>query len=148
LAYIPRHIYTIFFEAPFYTDEPPFYFRARSYGMSVITSTPALLWLAKTATEARRARHVGPLALAAALVFVPNLLFATTGFEQYGYRRMLDAQAFIIPLVAFGAGWTRAGWREHGSLLFRAAVVISVCITLYFLVELHLINYVTGNQVR
>ncbi len=145
--FIPRHIYAIFFEPPFFADEPPFYFRARSFGMGLLTSTPALLWLAKTVTEARHARHVGPLALSAILVFVPNLLFVTTGYEQYGYRRVLDAQAFLIPLLAYGAGWTRAGWKDAGSTLFRVAVVISVCVTLYFLVEIRLFDFVPGRQI-
>lgn len=148
VSYIPRHIYAIFFEPPFYVDEPPFYLRARSFGMGLLASTPAFLWLAKTVTEARYARPVAPLALAALLVFVPSLLFATTGFEQYGYRRVLDAQAFLIPLLAFGTGWTPAGWKEGGSTLFRVAVVLSVCITAYFLLEIQLYDYVPGLRIR
>lgn len=148
LSYIPRHVYAIFFEPPFYVDEPPFYLRARSFGMGLFTSTPALLWLAKTATAAHRARPVGPLALSAVLVFLPNVLFATTGFEQYGYRRVLDSQPFVIPLLAFGAGWTAAAWRASGSLLFRVAVVLSVCITLYFLVEIRVFGFIPGHQIR
>lgn len=148
ITYIPRHVYAIFFEPPFYVDEPPFYLRARSFGMGLFTSTPALLWLAKAATDARRARPVAPLALSAVLVFLPNLLFATTGFEQYGYRRVLDSQSFFIPLLAFGTGWTGASWRTSGSTLFRVAVVLSVCITLYFLVEIRIFNFIPGHQIR
>ena len=147
-TYIPRHIYAIFFEPPFFVDDHPLFLRARGWGMSLFATTPAFLWLARALVVGRSAPHAGPLALAAGLVLLPNLLFGTAGFEQYGYRRALDAQPFLIALVAIGAGWTGTVWLRSGTVLFRAAVVLGVAITLYFLVVIRLYGFLPTLQTR
>ena len=63
--------------------------------MSLVATTPALLWLARSASVFWSLPAARAVALAAALVFLPNLLFAPVGCEQYGYRRILDAQPFL-----------------------------------------------------
>jgi len=140
LDYLPRQLYAIFFAPPAFLDGQPFPLRARSIGMSLVATTPALLWLARSASVCWSVPAGRAVALAAALVFLPSLLFATVGYEQYGYRRILDAQPFLMYLLALGAGWSGAAW-IRAPRLFRLAVVLSVAITFYFLVEIRRFGY-------
>lgn len=140
LEYLPRHIYAILFAAPAFVDGQLFFLRAPSVGMSLLATTPALLWLARSAHAAWSLPAGRAVALAAGMVFLPNLLFATVGYEQYGYRRILDAQPFLMYLLALGAGWSGTAWLP-APRLFRFAVVLSVAITLYFIVAIRMYGY-------
>lgn len=141
LSYIPRKLYAIFFEAPVFADGEPFFFlRPRGYGMSLVATTPALLWLIPGVLRLWRDARWRAVGLSAALVSIPGWLFATVGYEQYGYRYSLDLQPFLIVLVAVGAAWTPAGWRRP-SRLFLGAVVLSLLITAYFLVTIRLFGF-------
>ena len=140
VTYLPRHVYAMLFEAPAFVDGDPLFLRARSVGMSLLVATPAFLWVARAALAVRSFRIAGALALGC-LALVPDLLFGTVGFEQYGYRRSLDAQAFLVPLVAIGGAWDGRAWLPAGSLLLRAAIVASIAITLYFFVAIRLYGF-------
>jgi hypothetical protein len=138
VTYLPRQLYAIFFESPAFSDGDVMFLRARSVGLSVLFATPALLWIARGAvvgTPLARALVLGCLAL------VPDLFFGTVGFEQYGYRRSLDAQAFLIPLVAVGGGWVEGRWLPSGTLLLRGAIVASIVITAYFFVTIRMYGF-------
>ena len=139
LAYVPRHLYAIFFEPPSYVDGSPFFLRARSVGMSLLITTPAMLWLARAALVGRVS---GAASLAiSCLAILPDVLFGTVGFEQYGYRRSLDVQPFLLGLIAVGAGSTGGSWDATQSVVFRAAVLLSVLVTAYFLIEIRLYGF-------
>ncbi|HEV2251219.1 MAG TPA: hypothetical protein VGT60_12010 [Candidatus Limnocylindria bacterium] len=136
LSYIPRKLYAIFIQPPVFVDNEPFFFlRPRGYGTSLLITTPAVLWLVPGIGRIWRGARWRAVGLSAALVSIPGWLFATVGYEQYGYRYSLDLQPFLIVLVAVGAAWTPAGWQPP-SRLFRGAVVLSVLITWYFLVTI------------
>lgn len=136
LSYVPRKIYAIFFEAPRFVDNEPFFFlRPRSLGMSLLITTPAFLWIAPALLRLWSDRRWRAIGLAAALASIPGWLFASVGYEQYGYRYSLDLQPFLIVLVAIGADWNGTGW-SRGSILFRAAIVLSILLTAYFLVTI------------
>ncbi len=140
LEYLPRQIYAIFLAAPAFVDGQLFFLRAPGIGMSLVATTPALLWLARAPQAVWSIPAGRAVALAAGMVFLPNLLFATVGYEQYGYRRILDAQPFVMYLLALGVGWTGTAWLPV-SRVFRFAVVLSVAITLYFLVAIRVYGY-------
>jgi hypothetical protein len=108
--------------------------------MSLLVATPAFLFLARAVLAARALPLVGALALGC-LALLPDVFFGTVGFEQYGYRRSLDAQAFLVPLVAIGGGWRGGAWLDSGSPLFRVAVATSIAITFYFLVVLRMYGF-------
>jgi hypothetical protein len=136
LSYIPRKLYAIFIEPPVFVDNEPFFFlRPRAYGTSLLLTTPALLWLIPGIVKLWRDARWRAVGLCAALVSIPGWLFATVGYEQYGYRYSLDLQPFLIVLAAVGASWTPSGW-QRPSRLFLAAVVLSVLITAYFFVTI------------
>lgn len=141
LSYIPRKVYAIFIEAPTFVDDVPvFFLRPRGHGMSLLLATPAFLWLVPGIARLWRDQRWRAVGLAAALVSIPGWLFATVGYEQYGYRYSLDLQPFLIVLVAVGAAWTPAGW-QRPSRIFIGVVVLSVLISLYFLVTIRLFGF-------
>lgn len=141
LSYIPRKLDAIFIEAPTFVDnEPVFFLRPRGYGMSLLLATPAFLWLVPGIARLWRDQRWRAVGLAAALVSIPGWLFATVGYQQYGYRYSLDLQPFLIVLVAVGAAWTPAGW-QRPSRIFLGAVVLSVLISVYFLVTIRLFGF-------
>jgi len=107
--------------------------------MSLLVATPAFLWLARAAVSAR-ALPIASALLLGCLTLLPDVFFGTTGFEQYGYRRSLDAQAFLIPLLAIGGGHVGT-WLSSGTPLFRAAVALSIAGTLYFFQAIRLHGY-------
>ena len=141
LSYIPRKLYAIFIEPPVFVDNEPFFFlRPRGYGTSLLLTTPAYLWLAPGIAKLWRDPRWRAVGLCAALVSIPGWIFATVGYEQYGYRYSLDLQPFLIVLVAIGAAWTPAGWHLP-SRLFLGAVVLSVLVSAYFLVVIRLFGF-------
>lgn len=141
LSYIPRKLYAIFIEPPVFVDGEPFFFlRPRGYGTSLLLTTPAYLWLAPGIAKLWRDPRWRSVGLCAALVSIPGWIFATVGYEQYGYRYSLDLQPFLIVLVAIGAAWTPAGWHRP-SRLFLGAVLLSVMLTAYFLVTIRLFGF-------
>ncbi len=140
LGYLPRHVYAMLFEPPSYADGGFFFLRARSVGMSLLFTTPAVLWLARSAIVGRTLPFAGALALSC-IALVPDALFGTVGFEQYGYRRSLDIEPFLLALLAVGGGWTGSGWLPWGSTLFRWAVGVSIVATAYFLIEIRIFGF-------
>ncbi len=140
LSYLPRHVYAMLFEPPAFVDNTVAFLRARSIGMSLLIVTPALLWIARAPLVARAAPLVPALALGL-VTLVPDVLFGTVGFEQYGYRRALDAHPFLLALMTLGAARTPGGWRPWPTTLFIVAAVASVLINLYFLVTTRLFGF-------
>lgn len=141
LSYIPRKIYAIFFQAPVFVDNEPFFFlRPRGYGMSLLMATPVFVWIVPGVVRMWRDARWRAVGLSAALISVPAWLFASVGYEQYGYRYSLDLQPFLIVLLAVGAAWTPAGWRRP-SRVFLGAIVLSLVITWYFLLTIRLYGF-------
>ena len=141
LSYIPRKLYAIFFEAPAFVDNEPFFFlRPRGYGMSLLIATPAFLWIAPALQRLWSDHRWRAVGLAAALVSVPGWVFASVGYEQYAYRYSLDLQPFLIVLVAVGAAWRPAGW-VRPSRLFLVAIGSSVLLSGYFLLTIRIFGF-------
>lgn len=136
LSYVPRKIYAILFEAPRFVDGEPFFFlRPRAYGTSLVVTTPAYLWLVAAVARLRSDARWRAIALSAGLAAVPGLVFATTGWDQYGYRYSLDVQPFLIALVAVGASWNGSGWSKPSGI-FRFVLVLSIIVTWYFFITI------------
>ena len=141
LSYIPRKLYAIFIEPPVFVDnEPLFFLRPRGYGTSLLLTTPAFLWVIPGVVKLWRDARWRAIGLCAALVSIPAWLFATVGYEQYGYRYSIDVQPFLIALAAVGASWTPSGW-QRPSGVFLGAVVLSILLTVYFLVTIRLFGF-------
>lgn len=141
LWYLPRHLYAIFIQAPDFVDGTAFFVRPNWIGESVVLTSPALLLAIAALPLARMRSEIGPLALAAALPLLPDVLHGTVGFAQFGYRFSLDAQPFLLPLVAIGAAWSAGQWRRPG-LGFGALVAWSVVANLYGAIAIIQFGYV------
>lgn len=129
--YIPRHLYAIFLQPPVLNENSPWLFTFDIRGMSLFLTTPAFLWCFAGLRHARREPAIALAAAAALLALLPDIVHATVGFAQFGYRFSLDAQPFLVMLALAGDARAPDGWRERPSWLFVTAVVISFVINLY-----------------
>lgn len=87
-------------------------------GMSLLFTTPALLYLANACRPARLT--VGAW-VALVLLLLPLLTYYNTGWWQFGYRFSLDFMAPALVLLALAAG-PRVGWRLGLLILLGVAV--------------------------
>ncbi len=141
LFYVPRHLQAIFLEMPELVEGTPWFVRPGLQGMSLLLTTPALLWVVASLRHLRRDPQVALTALAAILALTPDLLHGTVGFAQFGYRFSLDAQPFLIALALAGDARTAGGWRARPSRLFIAAIVLSIVINLYATIAISRFGY-------
>ncbi|MGH2500346.1 MAG: hypothetical protein ACRDF0_09715 [Candidatus Limnocylindria bacterium] len=140
LAYVPRHLYAMLMQAPEFVDGTLLFARPSFMGTSLLLVSPALLWAVAALGKWRTRPEVLPLAAAVVLTLSLNVTFTATGFSQYGYRYFHDAHAFVIPLVAIGAGWS-GGWHPP-RWTFVAVVAWSVIANLYGVVAFTHLGYV------
>jgi hypothetical protein len=137
--YLPDHLYAILLRPPELGD-PPFVLRPSRFGLSMLLLSPAFLFLIPAARKLRALPAFAPLLIAGALALLPDLFHGGVGARQLGYRFSLDAQPFILPLVALGASWWNGVW--HGPTRWLvAAVVWSVLATTYFTVAIIAVGY-------
>ena len=139
--YLPRQLYALLLAPPEFVPGTPFFLRPRWEGMSLLLTTPAFLWIVAALREVRRDRIVAAVAVAAAVTLLPDLLYATWGFEQFGYRRSIDAQPFLVALAIAGDGLRRGTWRTSPHPIFIAAIVLSVAINLYATIAITRFGY-------
>ena len=103
LDYFLFHFTTIVPEFP--------WFRPDGLGLSVLITSPGLLYAFRADWRDRRAWW---LAGAALLVLIPSLLYYGGGWLQYGYRYFQDSVPFVIALCGSAAamrGTIGLGWR-------------------------------------
>lgn len=141
LSSLPRHLYAIVIQPPDFVEGSPFFARPSWIGTSLFLTSPAYLYALRALGELRRRADVGPLAIAGLLPLVPDVLHTAVGFAQFGYRFSLDAQPFLLPLVALGAGYRRGRW-SHVRWAFLAALAWSVVANLYGVVAVTHLGYV------
>jgi hypothetical protein len=139
VSYLPRHLYAIFMQAPDFVDGTALFLRPSWIGVSLVLTSPAFVFALASLDRLRRDVRVSALALGAALPLGLDALHGTVGFAQFGYRFSLDAQPFLLPLVAIGAAsGDRVGQPRW---TFLATVAWSVVANLYGVVSIiHLGN--------
>lgn len=130
LEYLPRHFYAIVMEPPDLVTGVPWFLRPRFVGMSLFLTTPALLFIFAGLQQVRL-RAVAAVAAAAGLALVPDVLHATVGFAQFGYRFSLDAQPFLIALAISGDAMVAGAWRTRPSVLFIIASLLGIALNIY-----------------
>jgi hypothetical protein len=109
--------------------------------MSLFLTTPAFLWVFIALREVRRDVVVGATALAALLALLPDLFHGTVGFQQFGYRFSIDAQPFLVALALSGDGLVRGAWRRRPTILFIAAILLSVLVNVYATIAITRFGY-------
>ena len=114
VAHIPMNLDYLLVHLPAPIQDFP-YLRPSGLGMSILITSPALLYAIKAPWRESRSWW---LAGAALVVLIPTLLYYGGGWLQYGYRYALDSIPFVWLLCGLGAareeraggeiGW---GWR-------------------------------------
>jgi hypothetical protein len=66
-------------------------------------------------------------------------LHGGVGARQLGYRFSLDAQPFVLPLIAVGAAWDREWGRPSRALV--VSVVASVLVNAYAIAAIVSVGY-------
>lgn len=110
LAHIPMNLDYAFIHLPRLIPDPP-YFQPDGLGMSLLLTSPALLFALRADWRDRRAWW---LLGAAVAVFIPTLLYYGGGWLQYGYRYFLDSIPFVLTLCGLAAanrGGISVGWK-------------------------------------
>ena len=109
LAHVPMNLDFFLYHLPFPIKDFP-YLRPDGLGLSVLITSPGLLFAARANWRERR---TWLLLGAAFLVLVPTLLYYGGGWLQYGYRYFLDSVPFVIALCGLAAvrqHRIKAGW--------------------------------------
>jgi hydrogenase-4 membrane subunit HyfE len=117
LAHLGRNLDYLFLRLPV-PAPPPRFLSPDGFGLSVFITSPGLLLAARGALRDPLIRASGATALA---VLTPSLFYYGGGYFQLGFRYLLDALPFLMPLVASGVrGGMGAGWKA--AILFGVAV--------------------------
>ena len=95
--------------------EPPF-LRPNTTGASLVLTAPFIFW-----SLFARGRPVLILWLSVMLVILPDLMWGTWGFAQFGYRRILDVMPLLMLLLAI-AFREEIRWPPRVTIVFGAAV--------------------------
>lgn len=121
--FIERNLAAAFATVPKITEAAP-YLKLSKHGMSLLITTPALLWLFwPRRTSAPTRRLARQMALTTLVVVVPIVLYQNTGWEQFGFRFLLDFLPWLIALLAIGT------WRL--GRLFQAAVIVGILVNAF-----------------
>ena len=114
---IPLHLYTMLVMPPEITLQP-FKVQPSAYGMSLVLTSPLLLFL--LGKPKKRKWVVGASAVAVGLISVPILLHFTQGWVQFGYRFSLDLMPFLI--VMLGLVMRRVSWVSLALVIWSVGV--------------------------
>lgn len=120
LYYLPKNLWAMWLAGPQWNAESRFWVPDPE-GMSLLLTTPALIYLARARRPWRLA--VGGW-LALVLLMIPLLLYYNTGWWQFGYRFSLDFMVPVMVLLALAAG-------KELSANFRLLISIGVLVNLY-----------------
>jgi hypothetical protein len=94
--------------------------KVSDHGMSMLVTTPALGYVVSPAERSPLARGLWLSILATAL---PPLLYQNSGFQQFGYRFLLDYIVFLVMLLAVGG--RKFTW------VFKAMVIFGIAVNLF-----------------
>jgi len=115
VTYIPRHLEVMFLRFFDIVGEAPF-LRPNTTGLSLVVTAPFLFW-----SLAARGRWVPVLWLSVLLVLIPDMMWGTWGFAQFGYRRILDVVPILLLLLGI-AFRERIGWAPRATIVAGIAV--------------------------
>jgi hypothetical protein len=129
LSYIPRHLTVMFIDSFQIVDQAPF-LRPSLSGASLVLTAPFLF-----CAVLARGRMVPWLWLSILLVMLPDVMWGTWGFAQFGYRRILDAVPLLLVLLAMV-------FRERIDWLGRGTVAFGVVVHAYGIYVINVLGFV------
>jgi hypothetical protein len=109
-THIPMNIDYMFIHLPKPIGTFPF-FKPDGLGMSILLTSPGLLYAVRAPWRESRSWWLG---LAALIVLIPTLLYYGGGWLQYGYRYALDSIPFVFALCGLAAVRDEARQRMLG----------------------------------
>lgn len=130
LSYVPRHLQVILFGGFSIVDQPPF-LRPSWSGTSLLLTAPFLF-----CSIGARGRWAPWLWLSVVLIMLPDLMWGSWGFAQFGYRRILDAMPLLLLLLGLA-------YRERTSWLLRASIVTGVMVHAYGIWVINVLGFVS-----
>jgi len=98
-VHIPMNLDYMFIHLPKLIGTFPF-FKPDGLGMSILLTSPGLLYAVRAPWRESRSWWLG---LAALIVLIPTLLYYGGGWLQYGYRYALDSIPFVLALCGLAA---------------------------------------------
>ena len=116
-AHLPMNLDYWLLHLPRFNADFP-WLRGDGFGLSAFIASPGLL----SALRVRFDREALALALTAALVMVPNLVYYGGGWYQFAFRYALDAYPFVIALCALAVARRGLGWQ------WRAVITVGVLV--------------------
>jgi hypothetical protein len=129
ISYIPRHLNVMFVQTFHLVAQAPFLKPSWS-GAALWLTAPFLFW-AVTA----RGRMVPLLWVTVLLVALPDLLWGSWGFAQFGYRRILDVVPFLLLLLGLRFRQRIGGWAI-------ATVIAGIVVHAYGIYVINVLNFV------
>ncbi|HEY6608965.1 MAG TPA: hypothetical protein VI277_07215 [Candidatus Limnocylindria bacterium] len=129
ISYIPRHLQVIFLDTFQVVDQAPF-LRPSWSGASLLITAPFLF-----CAVLARGRMVPWLWLSVALVMLPDLMWGSWGFAQFGYRRILD----VLPLLLLLLG---LAFRERATWLLKVTAVVGIAVHAYGIWVINVLGFV------
>ena len=129
VTYIPRHLKVMFLDGFQIVGEAPF-LRPSLSGASLVLTAP-FLFLSVLA----RGRIVPWLWLGVVLILIPDLLWGSWGFAQFGYRRILDVMPLLLLLLGLA-------YRERSDWILRALVIFGVVVHAYGIWAINVLGFV------
>ncbi|MBX3015363.1 MAG: hypothetical protein KF832_27835 [Caldilineaceae bacterium] len=127
LHYLPKNLWAMALAGPQWDDEINFW-KPDPQGMSLLLTTPALLYLARART--RSWLVIGGWT-ALLLLLVPLALYYNTGWWQFGYRFSLDFMTPVMVLLALAASTRISG-------AMRFLILAGVMVNFYGVLWWHL----------
>ena len=118
-TYLERNLHAALTSLPVLLPAFPFV-TFNPEGLSLLLTTPVLITLPFLRGWTLTAKAA---LLASGLIFLTALLYANTGFVQYGYRYAADFLPFLILAMAL-AGLRVVSWQIKGLILFGVVVCL------------------------
>jgi hypothetical protein len=129
VTYIPRHLKVIFVDGFQFVAEAP-YLRPSFSGASLVLTAPFLF-----ISVLARGRMVPWLWLSVLLVMLPDLMWGSWGFAQFGYRRILDAMPLLLLLIGLA-------YRDRSDWVLRTLVLFGVVVHAYGIWVINVLGFV------
>ena len=127
LHYLPKNFWAMWLAGPQWDAELNFW-KPDSEGMSLLLTTPALIYLARAH---QRSWVVVGAWIAFGLLLIPLLLYYNTGWWQFGYRFSLDFMTPVMVLLAVAV-------RTHVTWSMRGLILVGTLVNLYGVLWWHL----------
>jgi hypothetical protein len=129
VTYIPRHLKVIFIDGFQFVAEAP-YLRPSFSGASLVLTAPFLF-----ISVLARGRMVPWLWLSVLLVMLPDLMWGSWGFAQFGYRRILDAMPLLLLLIGLA-------YRDRSDWVLRTLVIFGIVVHAYGIWVINVLGFV------